>query len=124
MLFLFVYYVFIETKQCYLKEINMSFYVLGSEPIYNYVANTYRWSFYNTFDLQQHQQCTGEVRYALSVNFKNSEVVYTTKNETPTEVEIVEIEKIVIKRLWHYFNNQAVTISENFEAINTIAKNK
>ena len=23
MLFLFVYYVFIETKQCYLKEINM-----------------------------------------------------------------------------------------------------
>ncbi len=60
----------------------MSFYVLGSEPIYNYVANTYRWSFYNTFDLQQYQQCTGEVRYALSVNFKNSEVVYTTKNET------------------------------------------
>ena len=102
----------------------MSFYVLGSEPIYNYVANTYRWSFYNTFDLQQYQQCTGEVRYALSVNFKNSEVVYTTKNETPTEVEIVEIEKIVIKRLWHYFNNQAATISENFEAINAVAKNK
>ena len=102
----------------------MSFYVLGSEPIYNYVANTYRWSFYNTFDLQQYQQCTGEVRYALSVNFKNSEVVYTTKNETPTEVEIVEIEKIVIKRLWPYFNNQAVTILENFEAINAIAKNK
>ena len=102
----------------------MSFYVLGSEPIYNCVANTYRWSFYNTFDLQQYQQCTGEVRYALSVNFKNSEVVYTTKNETPTEVEIVEIEEIVIKRLWHYLNNQVATILENFEEINAIAKNK
>ena len=102
----------------------MSFYVLGSEPVYNYVANTYRWSFYNTFDLQQYQQCTGEVRYALSVNFKNNEVVYTSKNEAPTEVEIMEIEKIVIKRLWHYFNNQAVVISENFEAINTLAQAK
>jgi hypothetical protein len=102
----------------------MSFYVLGSEPVYNYVSNTYRWSFYNTFDLQQYQQCTGEVRYALSVNFKNNEVVYTTQNEAPTEVEIMEIEKIVIKRLWHYFNNQAVVISENLEAINTLAQAK
>jgi len=26
--------------------------------------------------------------------------------------------------LWHYFNDQAIIISENFEAINAIAKNK
>jgi hypothetical protein len=36
----------------------------------------------------------------------------------------MEIEKIVIKRLWHYFNNQAVVISENLEAINTLAQAK
>ena len=102
----------------------MSFYVLGSEPVYNYVSNTYRWNFYNTFDLQQYKQCTGEVRYALSVNFKNNEVVYTTQNEIPTEVEIMEIERILVKKLWHYFNDQAITISENFETINAIAKDK
>ena len=101
-----------------------SFYVLGSEPVYNYVSNTYRWNFYNAFDLQQYKQCTGEVRYALSVNFKNSEVVYTTQNEIPTEVEVIEIEKILVKKFWHYFNDQAITISENFETINAIAKDK
>ena len=99
----------------------MSFHVLGSEPVYNYVSNTYRWSFYNTFDLRQYQQCTGEVRYALSADSMNNEVVYTTQNKTPTESELNEIEKILIKKFWHYFNDKSITLSENLETVTSIA---
>ena len=38
MLFLFVYYVFIETKQCYLKEINMN--TINAEQLRNEINKT------------------------------------------------------------------------------------
>ena len=102
----------------------MSFYVLGSEPIYNYVANTYRWSFYNTFDLQQYQQCTGEVRYALMLNLRNSEVILTTKQQEITEEEFNELELIISKKLWFHFNDLSVKVNDTFETINQLAVEK
>lgn len=102
----------------------MSFLVLGNDPTYNYVSDTYRWSFYNTFDLQQYQMCDGKVRYALMSNFRDMEVVFTTEKHEITEDELRELELIISKKLWFYFNDLSIKISETFDSVNRMCIEK
>ena len=96
----------------------MSFLILGNTPIYNYVSDTYRWSFYNTLDLQQYQMCNGEVRYALAVNLRDLEVILTTEKHEITEDELQELELIISKKLWYYFNDLSIKTNDTFNYLN------
>ena len=98
----------------------MSFLILGNEPTYNYISDTYRWNFYNTFDLQQYQMCDGRVRYALMLNLRNEGVIFTTKQREITEDEFNELELIISKKLWFHFNDLSVKVNDTFETINQL----
>ena len=63
--------------------------LLRSEPIYNYLSDTYSWEFYNVFNLLQYQMCSGEVRYVLHLNFSKAEILYTTKGKDITEIDFI-----------------------------------
>ncbi len=99
----------------------MSFSILKSEPVYNYIGDTYRWSFYNVFDLQQYQMCTGEVRYVLLTNLRNPDVIFTTKVKDITKDELYELQTIIAKKLWWYFHTEQSRITGIFEVVNTLA---
>ena len=102
----------------------MSFLILGNEPTYNYTSDTYRWTFYNTFDLLQYQMCNGQVRYVLMLNLRNSEVIFTTKQQEITEEEFNELELMISKKLWFHFNDLSVKVNDTFETINQLAVEK
>ena len=102
----------------------MSFILLKSEPIYNYLSDTYSWEFYNVFNLLQYQMCSGEVRYVLHLNFSEAEILYTTKSKYITKTELRELEILMLKKLWYHFNEQSVKINDVFETVNQLANQK
>ena len=102
----------------------MSFKILGVEPTYNYVADTYRWSFFNKIDVQQYQMCSGEVRYVCLTNVWDSEMLFTTNCKDISEREFLELEKLLIKKLWMYFHSESCRVGEIFDIINQLALDK
>jgi hypothetical protein len=68
--------------------------------------------------------CNGEMRYVLSLNFSKAEILYTTKGKEITEIEYSELETIMLKKLWYYFNAQSIKANEVFEVINQLAVEK
>ena len=102
----------------------MSFILLKSEPTYNYLSDSYSWEFYNVFKLLQYQMCNGEMRYVLHLNFSKAEILYTTKSKCITEIELSELETLMLKKLWYYFNEQSVKINDVFETVNQLANQK
>ena len=102
----------------------MSFILFGNEPTYNHFSDTYRWNFYNVFDLQQYQMCNGQVRYVLMENLRNAEVIFTSEKCDIAEYEFKELETLIMKKLWFHFNNFSVKVSDTFEIINKLCNEK
>ena len=102
----------------------MSFILFGNEPTYNHFSDTYRWNFYNIFDLQQYQMCNGQVRYVLMANLRNAEVIFTSEKYEITEDEFKELELLIMKKLWFHFNDLSIKVSDTFEIINKLCVEK
>lgn len=96
----------------------MSFQILNTEPVYDYISESYNWTFYNIIQLKQYQLTNGNVKYCLMLGFKNPEVIYTTEQKDPTEKEFYKITGLVMLKVWKYLEKEANQANLNFNTFN------